>query len=104
MKLFVTFTIFMGVLAGLLLANSCDDVNHEKLPGGARKDDFQSKADFKEELKNYRKSSCEKLRKDVQSCEKLRKVAQIAESCAKLRKSAQSCEKLRKVAQSCAKL
>ena len=62
MKLFVTFTIFMGVLAGLLLANSCDDVNHLKLPGGARKDDFQSKADFKEELKNYRKSSCEKLR------------------------------------------
>ena len=62
MKLFVTFTIFMGVLAGLLLANSCDDVNHLKLPGGARKDDFQSKADFKEELKNYRKSRCEKLR------------------------------------------
>ena len=52
----------MGVLAGLLLANSCDDVNHLKLPGGARKDDFQSKADFKEELKNYRKSRCEKLR------------------------------------------
>ena len=61
MKLFVTFTIFMGVLAGLLLANSCDDVNHLKLPGGARKDDFQSKADFKEELKNYRKLSCEKF-------------------------------------------
>ena len=61
MKLFVTFTI-IGALAGFFLADHCDDVNHENLPGGrARKDDFQSKADFKEELKNYRKLSCEKF-------------------------------------------
>ena len=59
MKLY--FTIIMGILAGLLHADSCDDVNHENLPGGKgwRKNGFQNPIDFEVELENYRKSLCD---------------------------------------------
>ena len=60
MKLY--FTIIMGILAGLLHADSCDDVNHENLPGGKGWRDFQNPLewrDFVRELENYRKSLCD---------------------------------------------
>ena len=51
----------MGMLAGLLLADSCDDVNDEHLPGGKywRENGFQNPVDFVRELENYRKSLCD---------------------------------------------
>jgi len=58
MKLY--FTIIMGILAGLLLADKCDHVNHKNPPGWARISGFVSREVFEEEIKNYRKSLCER--------------------------------------------
>ena len=49
----------MVMLAGLLLADSCDDVNHENYPDVERMNRYRRQGIADEKLKEYRESLCE---------------------------------------------
>ena len=58
MKLFFTITI-MGLLTGLLVAGSCDDVNDENYPDVEKMNRYRRQGIADEKLKEYRQSLCE---------------------------------------------
>ena len=65
MKLYFTFTIIMGGLAGLLLAGVCDDVNHANYPDVERMNRYRRQGKAQEKLQEYRESLCEKTKNCV---------------------------------------